>query len=603
MFNLDVGKILDFIMRSTMGAYNVNFFEKLSRSLSCSLDMEHVFISVINEDGLGARTIAHSICGFESKADAGYLINDSPCRKTLGDSGSFHIIEDHLGEIYPNFSLITGQDFKSYIGVALHDNHGVAVGVIAGISSQPLDEYRLPVVHQIFSLFANRVEAELGRIKTLEDLNSLAYLDYLTKLANRHSFESRMQEILEHALLEQDTYALIVVDLDRFKQLNDHCGHQAGDLALQQVSIRMKSVLSQDDLLARIGGDEFAVIVKKQRTHHAVDVATQLMDVIDSFIFVHEGEIFKLGASMGIVSIDPSLGGAEKIFKIADSACYLAKENGRGRIEIAEMNSQMISEHIRGCAWPFRIKNALSEGRFMLMGQSIICLREDDGKTRLEILVRMIGEDGEIISPNEFIPAAERFGLITSIDRWVVTKAFEWLSCVKNPNLQININLNSKSFSDESFKKFLVDTLKRYRIIAPRVIFELTESSAFSDPKSAGLFMRQVIAFGSTFALDDFGSGYSNLGVLNDLPLSVVKIDGAFITGLLEDNVKKVIVKSCTEVSHAMNLKVIAEFVEDNLTAQWLMENGVDYAQGYFYTAPCELSKYEVPNVGERKRA
>lgn len=603
MFNQDVGKILDFVMRSTLGAYNVLFFEKLVRSLSISLDLEHVFISVVDDEQTKAKTIAYSIGGYESKGEVEYLLSTAPCGLTIKGCSEFNFIDSDLSKHYPDYYLSLGVSAQSYVGIALHDEVGALVGVMGAISLNTIDESKKALISRIFSLFASRVEAELGRIKVLDDLNNLAYLDYLTKLANRHSFETRMNEILDRSILDLDKYALIVIDLDRFKQLNDHCGHQAGDLALQQVSAKMLSAIGPEDLLARIGGDEFTVIVKKQSAHHAVDVATRLMDAVDHFAFVHEGQVFKLGASMGIVSIDPKLGNADKIFKIADSACYLAKENGRGRIEIAEMNSQLIDEHIKGSAWPFRIKNALNDGRFRILGQPIKNLHDDDGKVRLEILVRMIGESGEIISPNEFLPAAERFGLITSIDRWVITKSFEWLNTVKNPDIRISINLNSKSFSDESFKKFLLMTLKRYRCNAPRVVFELTESSAFSDPKSAAIFMKQVIAFGSTFALDDFGSGYSNLAVLSTLPLSVVKIDGSFITGLLDDQVKQVIVRSCTQVSHAMNLRVVAEFVQDFETVVWLKENGVDFAQGYFYSPPCDLSKFEVPNERERKRA
>jgi diguanylate cyclase (GGDEF)-like protein len=600
MFNLDVGKILDFITRATLNAYNVQFFEKLSRSLSVSLDMEHVFIALIDEEHLSAKTIAYSIGGYESRSDVEYSLSGSPCAYVIANSTT--LIGSGFSKEFPDFSLIRNAELNGYIGIALHDDEGRLLGIMSGICVEPMSAEKQQVVRSMFSLFANRIEAELGRIKTLKDLNNLAYLDYLTKLANRHSFETRMNEILEKSILESDRYALIVVDLDRFKQLNDHCGHQAGDLALQQISVKMQSVLGPDDLLARIGGDEFTVIVKKIRTHHAFDIATRLMDEIDSFSFVHEGQVFKLGASMGITSIDPKLGSRDKIFKIADSACYLAKEKGRGRIEIAEMNSVLIDEHIRGSAWPFRIKNALAEERFKLVAQPIKCLQKDDGKTRIEILVRMIGETGEIISPAEFLPPAERFGLITSIDRWVVTNAFEWLNKVKNPRLKININLNTKSFSDEAFKQFLLSTLKKHRCIAPRVVFELTESSAFADPKTAAIFMKQVIAFGSTFALDDFGSGYSNLGVLSTLPLSCVKLDGSFITDLMSNEVKQVIVKSCTQVAHVMKLKVVAEFVENFETVQWLKENGVDFAQGYFYSAPCELRNFEVPDADRNRK-
>ncbi|MBI6727528.1 GGDEF domain-containing protein [Pseudomonas viridiflava] len=599
MLKYDAGKILDFVCRSTAHAFGQPYFDRLVRAVSVSMGWDYVFISLINEEATAVHTIARShqgspIYNFE------YILQGTASAKALSEG--IYLVSKGLQDEFADCEVILESGARSFIGITICDSDRRPIGILGGLSLGDLSDEKAKVSLQIFSLYAARIESELCHAKSTDDLQRLAHVDFLTKLPNRHAFENRLTEVLENSVLENDLYALIMIDLDRFKQLNDHCGHQVGDEALQQLSSSMSSVLTEGDAIYRIGGDEFAVIVRRHESIDTADIAVRIMDEIDGFCVLRCGRDFKLGASMGIVNIDPVLGDRERIFKLADSACCIAKERGRGRIEIAELNRESISAHINRAEWPFRIKRALAENRFFLVGQPIHNLKADDGIKRIEILTRMIDDDGAEISPGEFIPAAERYGLMVSVDRWVLVNAMDWLANCRVPNVKISINISNISMRDDGFRSFLLKTLRKYDHLASKILFELTETSAFSDAESVIGFMYQIRALGAEFAMDDFGNGFSNYSMLSKLPISVLKIDGSFIHDILDDPVKQVIVSSFAKVAQAMKLGVVAEFVENSDTVAWLKEHGIDLAQGYFFSPPLRLSAFE-HNDGQRQSA
>ncbi len=430
-----------------------------------------------------------------------------------------------------------------------------------------------------------------SRKKADEYLSYQASHDPLTNLVNRREFENRAGRLLSTTKHESDEHALCFMDLDQFKVINDTCGHVAGDEMLRQLSTVLQETMSERDTLARLGGDEFGVLMEHRSLDDAHRVAISLQETIQNYQFVWEGYSFKIGVSMGLIPITKTTVNLTELLIDADAACYMAKDNGRNRIHIYHADDSEIAHRHGEMQWVTRIQHALEEDRFCLYAQSIMPLDNNTDK-HYELLIRMIDEKGKVIPPGAFLPAAERYDLMTQIDRWVIESAFRLLA--DNPVFEsqvsfISINLSGQSLADQSILDFIILQLDETGIESKNICFEITETAAILNLGTAKIFISTLKELGCRFALDDFGSGLSSFAYLKNLSVDYLKIDGMFVKDIVDDPIDHAMVKSINEIGHVMGMKTIAEFVENDEIKGMLGQIGVDYAQGYGIDKPMPL--------------
>lgn len=429
--------------------------------------------------------------------------------------------------------------------------------------------------------------------------------DSLTGLVNRREFEARATRLLSTINDAKEEHALCFMDLDQFKIVNDTCGHTAGDELLRQLGKILEKTVRKHDTLARLGGDEFGILMEQCSLKHAHRVATSIQKAIDDFRFAWEGHSFKLGISIGLVSINKATQNLIELLKNADAACYIAKDLGRNRIHIYQDDDSDIAQRHGEMQWVTRLQEALDENKFCLYAQAIMPLGKGDNR-HYELLIRMIDKKNKVIPPGAFLPAAERYNLITKIDYWVIEKAFSLLEEHKSFQNQINfisINLSGQSLADASVTDFIIEQLHESDIDAKKICFEITETSAISNLTLAVKFMSTLKELGCKFALDDFGSGLSSFAYLKSLPVDYLKIDGMFVKDIVDGPIDHAMVKSINEIGQVMGMETIAEFVENDEVKGMLREIGVNYAQGYGIHKPLpfeELLKRST-NVTENK--
>ncbi len=407
--------------------------------------------------------------------------------------------------------------------------------------------------------------------------------DALTGLINRHEFERRIERLLSSVNQNKAEHALCYMDLDQFKVVNDTCGHVAGDELLRQLGSVLQEVVRHRDTLARLGGDEFGVLMEHCSFEDAHRVATSIQKAIQDYQFIWEGRSFRVGVSMGLVPITDTTINITELLKDADAACYMAKDSGRNRINVHHSDDAALSQRHGEMQWVNRIQQALDENRFCLYAQAIESL-DNATNVHYELLVRMQDEQGQIIPPGAFLPAAERYNLMTQLERWVIENTFKALT--ENPNFQrqitfISINLSGLSLTNQNFLGFVISQLQDFDIDGLKICFEITETAAIANLSTAIKFISTLKGLGCRFALDDFGSGLSSFGYLKNLPVDYLKIDGMFVKDIVDDPIDHAMVKSINEVGHVMGMQTIAEFVENDEIKGMLREIGVNYAQGY----------------------
>ena len=423
-----------------------------------------------------------------------------------------------------------------------------------------------------------------------DELSYRASYDALTGLVNRREFEQRLERVLDTAGLESTENALCYLDLDQFKVINDSCGHIAGDELLRQIAAVLQANVRQRDTLARLGGDEFGVLMERCSLEQAKRVAEKLRRKVADFRFVWAQKNFGVGVSIGIVSIDQTSENISAVMNAADSACYTAKYKGRNRIHIYRRSSTDLVRRHGDADWVIRVEKALRENSFELSYQPIVPVsgQAEDG-AHIELLLRLRDASGKPIPPGAFLPAAERYNLSTSIDRWVVTNALAWFS--ENPRaleriVICSINLSAQSLTDPKFLNFVCDAFDTSPVPAEKVCFDISESAAIANLTDATRLMTTLGKLGCRFALDDFGSGHSSFAYLKTLPVDYLKIDGVYVKGIADDPLALAIVRSINDIGQVMKKLTIAEFVESEQVAEKLREIGIDYYQGYFIAKP-----------------
>ncbi|MCW3478692.1 EAL domain-containing protein [Neisseriaceae bacterium JH1-16] len=421
--------------------------------------------------------------------------------------------------------------------------------------------------------------------------------DALTGLVNRREFEHRLMQLIDSPSQPCGEHTLMYLDLDQFKVVNDTCGHAAGDELLRQVCMLLLLHLRKNDTLARLGGDEFGVLLENCTTEAAINIAETLRNTVSDLHFAWGGRPFSVSVSIGVVHVLARPTSLEEVLRAADVACYMAKEKGRNRVQVYQMDDSELSLRYGEMEWVNRIQHALEENRFCLYAQDIMSLNHDVPEcAHFELLIRLHDERGELVPPIAFIPAAERYNLMPLIDRWVVKTAFTALVDLlgdegQYPIATCAINLSGASIGDEQFLSFLYQQFKLNSIPPSLICFEITETSAIANLSSASRFMSELRALGCRFSLDDFGAGMSSFAYLKHLPVDYLKIDGSFVKDMLDDPIDRAMVEAIHQIGHVMGKSTIAEFVENEQVIEALTEIGVDYAQGYAIGRPQPFSR------------
>lgn len=502
-------------------------------------------------------------------------------------------------------ALIFAISFLALLFLFLHDPWLIRLNILALIAILFWLGYRVMIsTDQLAS--ANAQNAQLNRQlnsynQTLESevkrrtaqLEKMATQDTLTGLLNRYAFEKRLKASMEETRLSEVEHVLCYMDLDQFKIVNDTCGHVAGDALLRQLSVVLKNSIRTQDVIARLGGDEFGIILSSISVTEAERLAERMLRQIKEFRFLWHGKTFGIGASIGMVGIQQEGSTLASILSKADTACYAAKDQGRNQIHVAGEHDAITQERHDQMQWVSQIESAIKERRLDLFVQPIIALAETSSVHHYELLLRMRTDDGTLIMPMAFIPAAERYGKMTELDRWVVSHLFEsygQISELLDHPPHFNVNLSGVSLSDETMHDFIFDMFKRYRVPFEAITFEITETAAVTNLQSALGFMERFRQLGCRFALDDFGCGLSSFAYLQNLPVDYLKIDGSFVVDIDTNEVNRAMVDAINQIGHVMGIKTVCEFVENDAIISELRRMGVDYAQGYHVGKPRPLT-------------
>jgi len=418
--------------------------------------------------------------------------------------------------------------------------------------------------------------------------------DTLTGLVNRREFESLLAASLATTRADGLEHVVCYMDLDQFKVVNDTCGHAAGDDLLKEIGQLMRSQLRKSDTLARLGGDEFGLLLWDCSLEHGEIIAGELLATVGRYRLTRDSKVFAVGVSIGLAPVTSDCISSAEVLGMADTACYWAKGQGRNRVSLYRAGESEMAVRRREMSWISRINAALAEDRFVLYHQTYLQLTNVHAPSRhLEVLIRMIGGNGELIQPGKFLPAAERYNLMPSIDRWVIRAVFSgYRSLVEQrggQSLTCAINLSATSLNDEEFLEFVRQQAHAHSLPRHSICFEITESAAINNLSKSAAFMAECQALGFLFALDDFGTGTSSFAYLKNLPVDYLKIDGSFVKNMENDAVDKAMTETINRIGHIMGIKTIAEYAENAEIIEELRALGVDYAQGYGVCKPSPL--------------
>ncbi len=504
---------------------------------------------------------------------------------------------------YSEHELI--DSFDTWLALLHEEDKEYTVQGVKEFTNQPKQKYQAEFrmkhknghyVNILSRAFA--VEAERGKVirivgthvdisaqKAIEaKLQYQSSHDELTGLINRREFENRANHLIEDSRCFKNCHALVYIDLDQFKLVNDICGHIAGDELLRQLSALLIQQIKPSDTLARLGGDEFGILMEHCSLEEALDRACSLNEAIREYQFAWQQRNFKIGASMGLVAIDKHSLSFNDLLKNADAACFVAKDKGRDCIHVHHKDDVELKMQKGKLEWATRINTALEKNQFCLYAQEIRAIDSSQKHSHYELLIRMQTPDGKTIPPGAFLPAAERYNLAKKIDRWVISEAISLLqknAFVFDHVKLISINLSGQSLSDETLPDFVVQQLEKLEENRHSICFEITETAAITNFALATVFVNKLRAHGCKFSLDDFGSGLSSFAYLKNLSVDYLKIDGIFVKDISSDPIDRAMVKSIQDIAKAMELKTVAEFVENDEIIKELRRIGVDYAQGY----------------------
>lgn len=447
-----------------------------------------------------------------------------------------------------------------------------------------INEYELHVAEK--NKLANVVEIANDLSQKLEHQ---ANYDALTDLMNRNEFDSRIKQTLECANRDTTEHTLLVIDIDQFNVINQAYGRPVGDILLKYFASQLKKYTREKDIIARIGADEFGILLDYCSTQNALKVVSNIKKSLSDTPFKWKEQLFHITLSIGLAKLTKVSN--NDVLCMTEEACSVAKEHGGNRLHKYSPGDGEIAKRQSSVLWVTKINKAINENRFSLYFQPIVPIwgRTTNKNRHYEILLRMLDEESQIIPPGKFLPVAERHNLITRLDRWVINAVLTWLA--QNPMhveqlQQCGINLSGQTLGDAETLDFIIDKFREFDISPEKIYFEITESAAIANMANAVEFINTLKQLGCSFALDDFGTGLSSFGYLRELPVDYIKIDGIFVKEIDKNPVDVAVVSSICDIGHAMNKKVIAEFVESDSILKKLAAIGVDYAQGYGISAP-----------------
>ena len=565
------------------------------------LEQRHAFANALQEEKERAQITLESIGDGVITTDVeGAIAYMNPAAEHLTHWKSEQAIGLPLAAL---FNLLDENDQKDSFSLIEH----ILSGKLSGGSQHSRLIQRLDGSTVSVALVGSPIQTEgktSGTVLVLHDMTQerqyIANLswqathDALTGLANRREFEYRLEQALANQPRHSSKHSLLFLDLDQFKLVNDTSGHAAGDELLRHICALLQQGLREGDTLARLGGDEFGILLEDCPPEVAEKIAECLRQTVQSLHFVWKGRPFVTTVSIGLVHIAHAPTTLEASLRAADMACYMAKEKGRNRVQVYHADDSELSLRFGEMAWVQRLHMALEEDRFCLFSQEIASLGHVSAHSggHIEILLRLRDETGRMILPDSFIPAAERYGLMTTLDRWVVQNVFKVISqCLREdkntgPMAMCAINLSGTSIGDDAFLDYLKEQFDTYQIPPDLICFEITETSAIANLGSAIRFINELKGLGCLFSLDDFCAGMSSFAYLKHLPVDFLKIDGSFVRDMLDDPINHAMVEVINHIGHVMGKRTIAEFVETPQIEQALLEIGVDFAQGYIVERP-----------------
>ncbi len=533
----------------------------------------------------------------------GLIESINPVAASLTEWSEEKAIGKPVGEIFQIIDEVTRQLDPNPVNLALnrgvvprHDQHKILVSSTG--TETAIEESVAPIIAKDGNIIgAILVFHDVTYSRNLSrELSWQANHDSLTGLTNRRAFEQQLDEAVVVAGMRNQQHVLLFLDLDQFKIVNDTCGHQAGDELLKQISALLQNRLRRSDVLARLGGDEFGVLLLDCDSNKGKEIAEGLRSLVHEYRFGWENKTFRVGASIGMVEISEK-GSIKDLMRFADLACYQAKDRGRNRIHVYQNEEGEVRES--ELLWINRITEAFENNRFELYAQPIV-----HGDTlevhHHEVLLRMHLVDGTPAPPAMFIPPAERYGIMPSIDRWVVRKSFQWMQEHAEFQPKLAINLSGASLGDSLFPEFVTQIFDEYNVSGSQVCFEITETTAIANLSQALALINLLKTFDCSFALDDFGSGLSSFGYLKSLPVDYLKIDGSFVRDMVVDPVDHAMVQAIHQVGLVMGIESIAEYVEDESVIESCRKLGISYLQGYGVGKPAPLQNIYIENQPAR---
>ncbi len=478
---------------------------------------------------------------------------------------------------------------------------------IAELAKGNLKVHFEPAAHREIAAIVDTLETTTAALRERDEmLSRLANHDALTGLFNRHRFVNELTQEIESVAYTGNRSALFFVDLDQFKYVNDTCGHPAGDQLLKLAAKQLCNSVRDEDIVARFGGDEFSILARDVSRRQAKTIANAILKDMRQLTHVEKGNVFHLQCSIGIAMINSNRFGPHELVAQADIACHEAKSRGRNRLEFYKVSANETQQMTVDVGWMRLIRQAIDEDAFVLHYQPIVHIKTGE-TTHQEVLLRMQTDDGRLIAPDAFLPAASRFGLMADVDRWLVDHALRELARYRQekPDLKFALNISAHAFESQELAEEVRLLLNKYKLPPDQIIFEITEQGAMRHLIEVEMQIAELREMGCQFAIDDFGTGYSSFSHLKRLPVDYIKIDGSFIKDLDRDPVNQTMVRLIGEIGKAAGMKTIAEYVQNGTAMSLLAKFGVDYAQGYYIGRPTEtpISKNTpIPIEGRRRQ-
>ena len=568
----------------------------LVTDISESKEYEHALIAEMDRAQVALYSIGDGVITTDADGFIDYM---NPIAETLTGWSTQMAIGNELQTVFHVMNEQTGKRIVNPVHKCLKAGNIISLGedcVLLGKNNQkyaiqhsiaPLRN-RNGVVLGVVVVFSNVTEAR----NMAQQIQHQATHDSLTGLVNRSEFEKRLYNAILSAQASNTHHCLCYLDLDQFKIVNDTAGHAAGDELLRKLTVYLKSKIRSRDTLARHGGDEFGLLLDNCNLDQAYRIANSLISAIKNFNFEWQGRTYSVGASIGLVPITDKTSSTAELMSQADVACYTAKDLGRSQVHIYENEDNNLTVRHSEIVKAAELSDSIKANRFRLYCQTIAPLQSDsDDTTHYELLIRSVSTDGKIELPKTFIPAAERYGMMATLDRWVIRSAFrQYMALFEEvENIKIAINLSGNSLADSSLLQYVRTHILESGINARNICFEITETAAISNLERAIKFIADLKELGCKFALDDFGSGISSFTYLKNLPVDYLKIDGSFVQDMVSDPINVAMVAAINEVGHVMGIKTIAECAESNEILEQLTRLGVDYAQGYAISTPMPM--------------